>query len=320
MQCRLVSALPEGPEWLFEIKFDGYRAIAIKNRNVIRLISRNQRDFTAKYPELPQALAQLPCEQAVLDGEIVALDEKGRSSFELMQTAHMTGQDRPALFYYAFDLLNLDGKDTTPLPLLERKELLQRLLQPSIDGLRYSAGLEARPSALLALIAKHGLEGVIGKKKTSRYEPGLRTGAWVKYKMVNEQEFVIGGYTLPEGARSFFGALIIGYYQQGQLLFASKVGTGFSHKLLKSLYQQFQKIKIPVCPFANLPARRGGRWGQGISRAEMRGCTWLEPKYVCQVHFTEWTREGGLRHPAFIGLREDKNPRDVLREVPAGSD
>lgn len=319
MKCRLVSALPPGPEWLFEIKFDGYRAIAIKTGKDVRLISRNQRDFTANYPELMESLAQLPWKQLVLDGEVVALDEKGRSSFELMQSAHMAGQERPAIYYYAFDVLNFEGKDLTSLPLLERKALLERLLQGRTECVRYSAGLEGGPRALLALVAKHGLEGVVGKKKISRYEPGLRTGAWVKYKPVNEQEFVIGGYTAPEGARSFFGALTVGYYQKGHLLFASKVGTGFSHKMLKLLYEQFQKIRTPDCPFANLPTKREGRWGQGISRADMRRCTWVQPRFVCQVHFTEWTREGGLRHPAFVGLREDKNAREVVREIPAGS-
>jgi bifunctional non-homologous end joining protein LigD len=190
---------------------------------------------------------------------------------------------------------------------------LEGLLQKNGECVRYSPGMEASPSALLSLIATHGLEGIIGKKKLSRYEPGLRSGAWVKYKSVNEQEFVIGGYTPPEGARSFFGALLVGYYRDGQLTFASKVGTGFSHKTLKSLHSQFQKIKIDHCPFVNLPAKGGG---QGMSRAEVRRCTWVEPKYVCQVHFTEWTREGGLRHPAFIGLREDKNPSEVVRERP----
>ena len=167
---------------------------------------------------------------------------------------------------------------------------------------------------LLDEIRKRGLEGIIAKKLDTKYEIGLRTGSWVKIKVVNEQEFVIGGYTAPKGSRDFFGAILVGYFEDGKLIFASKVGTGFNQALLGSMHKQFQKIQRDDCPFVNLPEKRSGRYGQGVTAAEMKRCRWIEPKLVAQIHFTEWTRDGHLRHPVFIGLREDKKPAEVTRE------
>jgi bifunctional non-homologous end joining protein LigD len=161
-----------------------------------------------------------------------------------------------------------------------------------------------------------GLEGLIAKRRDSKYESGRRSGAWVKFKWTNEQEFVIGGYTEPKGTRSHFGALLVGYYEQGTLRFAAKVGTGFDQRLLVALYAKFQELVRPDCPFANLPEKaRGGR-SQGLTARAMRNCTWLEPKLVCQIRFAEWTRDHHLRQPAFLGLREDKAPKEVIREKP----
>jgi bifunctional non-homologous end joining protein LigD len=156
---------------------------------------------------------------------------------------------------------------------------------------------------------------LIAKKKDSNYEIGRRSGAWVKFKWTNEQEFVIGGYSEPQGARSHFGALVVGYYDKGKLMFAAKVGTGFGQKLLKSLHEKFQKLVRPDCPFVNLP-EKAGRFGRGLTAGEMRRCTWLEPKLVCQIRFAEWTRDHHLRQPAFLGLREDKKASEVVREMP----
>jgi bifunctional non-homologous end joining protein LigD len=161
-----------------------------------------------------------------------------------------------------------------------------------------------------------GLEGLIAKRRDSKYEPGRRSGAWVKFKWTNEQEFVIGGYSEPKGSRAHFGALLVGYYEKGKLLFAAKVGTGFDQKLLTSLHDKFKNLVRPDCPFANLPEKISGRWGQGLSASEMRRCTWLEPNLVCQVRFAEWTRDNHLRQPAFLGLRDDKEPKEVVREKP----
>jgi bifunctional non-homologous end joining protein LigD len=167
---------------------------------------------------------------------------------------------------------------------------------------------------LLAEIKRRGLEGIIGKQRDSVYEPGRRSGSWIKLKCVNEQEFVIGGFTPPGGSRKYFGALLVGYYEKGRLLFAGKVGTGFDTKTLAALYKKFRAEKRDSCPFANLPSKQGGEWVQGITPGEMRKCTWVNPKFVCQVKFAEWTRDLKLRQPVFLGLREDKNPREVVRE------
>jgi bifunctional non-homologous end joining protein LigD len=315
MKCRVALKPPAGKEWVFEIKFDGIRAIAIKAGEAVQIFSRAGNSLAQKFPEVVSALKRLPCGSGVVDGEIVAVEESGRSSFQLLQAANMPGEERPPILFYAFDLLNLEGRELKSLPLNRRKELLQQILPADDPVIKFSASLVADPEDLLAEIRSRGLEGLIGKKSGSKYEPGLRTGAWIKLKCVNEQEFVIGGYTRPQGSRQHFGALLVGYYEKDRLLFASKVGTGFDMRLLESLYKKLKKIEQTDCPFANLPEQRSGRYGQGITASQMRQCTWVEPKLVCQVHFTEWTRDGHLRHPSFIGLREDRAPGEVVRET-----
>jgi bifunctional non-homologous end joining protein LigD len=312
MKARLVSEVPTGKDWIFEIKFDGIRAIAVKDKDRVRLYSRLKNDLATRFPEVTRAIRALPCERAVIDGEIVALDESGRSSFQLLQGAHMPGQ-RPPIHYYAFDLLNLEGADLKNLPLLQRKKILQPLLRNKEDTIRFSANIVGDPKKLLAEACRHKLEGIIAKQRDSKYQPGRRGDVWLKIKCLSGQEFVIGGYTAPKGGRLFFGAILVGYYENKKLLFASKVGTGFDHQTLESLYRQFQKLKRRDCPFANLPEKRGT--SGGLTASEMTRCTWVEPKLVCQVAFTEWTRDGHLRHPAFLGLREDKTARQVIKEM-----
>lgn len=316
MKCRLVKTPPKGGEWIYEIKFDGFRALAIKHRNEVDLLSRSEKNLTPRFPEITEAVRALPCREGILDGEIVALDEQGRSSFQLLQMANMPGQPRAPLCFYAFDLLNLDGIDLTGFPLSKRKEILQSLIQPEHEPIRFSANILGDPEKLLAEIRKHGLEGIIAKRLDAKYEAGLRTGSWVKIKIVNEQEFVIGGYTAPKGSRDFFGAILVGYFENEKFIFASKVGSGFNQALLASLHKQFQKLERDDCPFVNLPEKRSGRYGQGVTAAEMKRCTWIEPKIVAQISFTEWTRDGHLRHPVFMGLREDKKATEVVREKP----
>lgn len=313
MKCLLLDELPDGASWLYEIKFDGYRAEGIKQGKSVSLISRNENDLTANYPSVAEAVAELPCRSCVLDGEIVALDRQGRASFQLLQS-YNSGEAKPPLYYYVFDLMNLEGRDLTGLTLVERKEILQKLLETPPEGILFSASFEAAPSRIQREMRSRGLEGLIAKRKNSTYESGRRSGAWVKFKWSNEQEFVIGGYTQPQGTRLHFGALLVGYYEGNQLLFASKVGTGFDSKGLEMLYKKFQPLVQSDCPFANLPEKRSGRWGQGITRAQMKLCTWLRPELVAQVRFTEWTRDGHLRHPTFLGLRDDKEAREVVRE------
>jgi bifunctional non-homologous end joining protein LigD len=317
MKAALTETLPRGAEWIYELKFDGVRALALKDRNGVRLMSRNAKEFTARFPEIIEALEQLPAKEAMLDGEIVALDEQGRSSFQLLQANQLPGSSRPAIFYYVFDLVQLDGKDFTGLPLLKRKAIAQELLSGLPDVVRFSSGIQADSERLLREMKARGLEGLIAKCKDSPYEIGRRSGVWRKFKWTNEQEFVIGGYTPPRGTRSHFGAILVGYYDRGQLRFASKVGTGFDQKLLKSLFDKFRKLTQPECPFVNLPEKPGAGGRGGLLRSEMKRCTWLQPKLVCQIRFAEWTRDHHLRQPAFLGLREDKRPEEVVREKPA---
>ncbi|MEO6002970.1 MAG: non-homologous end-joining DNA ligase [Opitutus sp.] len=313
MKAGLVDSPPAG-SWIYEIKFDGFRAIAFRDQNGTRLLSRNNKDFAVKFPEVLTAVAALDVDDAVIDGEIVALDEKGRSSFQLLQ-AYDLGEKRPPLFFYAFDLLQLNGRDLQGLPLVERKAELEKLLRRKTGVLRYSKSLGNEPERLLDQARELGLEGLIGKRPESHYEAGHRSGNWIKLKLNHEQEFVIGGYTPPGGTRLHFGALLVGVYDGGELKFAGKVGTGFNTKLLRSLHAQFSKIETEQCPFVDLPEKRTGRYGQGITAAEMRRCHWVKPVMVCQLKFTEWTRDNRLRHPVFLGLREDKAAKGVIRET-----
>jgi len=248
----------------------------------------------------------------VIDGEIAALDEKGRSSFQLLQSYGI--RKNIPLVYYAFDLLSLDGTDVRDQPLLGRRKLLARLLKNAPANIRFSEELQGTREALLEIAHKFGLEGLVAKRPDSHYEPGRRSGAWVKVKLTQQQEFVIGGYTPPEGSRRYFGSLLVGYYGSEGLLFAGRVGTGFSERALAVLYDGMQKIKRETCPFVNLPEKRRGRFGQGITPAMMGRCTWIEPVLVAQVKFTEWTLDDQLRQPVFLGLRTDKKPNEIVRE------
>ena len=313
MKAKLAAAPPPRGRWIYEIKFDGWRALALKGGSQARLLSRNEKDFGGKFPEIMESVAALDAQDVILDGEIVALDEKGRSSFQLLQ-AYDIGQERPPIFFYAFDILQLNGHDLKTLPLAERKSKLQNLLKNPPGVIRHSASLGSDVERLLEQARQLGLEGLIGKLEGSVYEPGRRSGSWIKLKLLSEQEFVIGGYTDPEGSRLKFGSVIVGFYEGQKLLFAGKVGTGFSDALLRKLYSQFKKIARASCPFANLPVPRGNKWGQGITASEMKLCHWVEPELVCQVKYTEWTRDDRLRQPVFLGLREDKNAREVSRE------
>jgi bifunctional non-homologous end joining protein LigD len=312
MKAKLVETAPSG-DWFYEIKFDGWRAIGLKGGSQVRLLSRNKIDLGGKFPEIMEAISNLDARDVALDGEIVALDEKGRSSFQLLQAYDM-GQNRPSIFFYAFDILFLNGQDLKDLPLANRKSKLEKLLKNPSGVIRYSASLSNDAERLLKEIRQLGLEGLIGKRKDSVYEPGRRSGSWIKLKLLSEQEFVIGGYTDPEGARENLGSVIVGFYKDKKLIFAAKVGTGFNAALLRSLQSQLKKIASETCPFANLPVPRGNKLGQGITASEMKHCHWVEPRMVCQVKFSEWTRDGRLRQPVFIGLRQDKDATDVVRE------
>jgi bifunctional non-homologous end joining protein LigD len=313
MKAKLVEEPPTTGDWLYELKFDGIRLIAIKNGEKVSILSRNQNEQSGRFPDIVEAIETLPARECVIDGEVVALDEEGRSSFQLLQGLEMEGRENP-VYFYAFDLLQFDGKSLLNLPLEARKSVLERVCGDAGDPIRYSGpiGADARP--LLKEVKRRGLEGIIGKLRNSVYEPGRRSGAWIKLKCVDEQEFVIGGYTPPRGARKHFGAVLVGYYDDKKLVFAGKVGTGFDGKMLSLLHKKFREEEREHCPFVDLPSKQNGQWVQGITPSMMKKMHWVNPKVVAEVKFLEWTRDGKLRAPVFVGLREDKKPTDVVRE------
>jgi bifunctional non-homologous end joining protein LigD len=315
MKARLVDH-PQPGDWIYEIKFDGYRALAFKQGQDVQLLSRNENSFNERFPDVVDSVAAIKADDAIIDGEIVALNPEGRSSFQLLQ-AYELAEEHPPLFYYVFDLLRLNGKDLTKQPVGERKALLEKLVGKNAGIMKFSPSMEGDVKDLLKQAQRLGLEGLIGKRAGSKYEPGLRSGNWIKLKLSQEQEMVIGGYTPPAGSRKYFGALLLGYYENKKLVFAGKVGTGFNDKLLRDLHKRFQGIAASGCPFSNLPEKRTARYGQSLTPGEMKKCHWLEPKLVCQIKFAEWTQDGKLRQPVFLGIREDKSAAEVIREKPS---
>jgi bifunctional non-homologous end joining protein LigD len=313
MKPRLVERAPSGGDWLYELKFDGIRAIAVKIDNKVSLASRNGNDLGARFPEIVAAVKNLLVAECVIDGEVVALDEEGRSSFQFLQAREMEGKKSP-IYFYVFDLLQLESKSLISLPLEQRKKFLEQLCADAGEPIRFSGEIGGDAQALLAEVKRRGLEGIIGKRRDSVYEPGRRSGAWIKLKCLNEQEFVIGGYTPPGGSRKHFGAILVGYYKNNHLVFAGKVGSGFTAKSLSILHKKFRGEERGDCPFADLPSKQGGQWVQGIAPSMMRKMHWVNPVFVAQIKFAEWTRDGKLRQPVFLGLREDKRASEVRRE------
>jgi len=298
--------LPEGPEWLYEVKLDGYRAIAVKAAGKVHLRSRNNKDFNGRYPPIVKALTALP-DETVIDGELVALDQEGRPSFNLLQNY----REAP-IFYYVFDVLVLAGRNLTREPLEVRRRLLQPKLQPKLKApLRYAAPLEGDLHDVLKAVQGYGFEGLIAKRRDSRYEPGLRSGAWRKMRINHGQEFVIGGYT--PSVRSF-DSLIFGYYEGDRLLYVARTRNGFTPRSRADLFSRLRPLETSTCPFANLPEAKSGRWGAGLTAEKMRECRWVRPELIGQFEFLEWTADDHLRHSRFVALREDKRPRDVTRE------
>ena len=316
MKAKLVEKPPATGEWIYELKFDGIRLIATKDHGKVSLLSRNQNDLSARFPEIVDAVKNLTAEECVVDGEVVALDEEGRSSFQLLQAREMEGRKSP-IYFYAFDLLQLDGKSLVSLRVEARKTVLEKLCAAAGDPrIRYSGAIGGNANQLLSEVQRRGLEGIIGKLHNSVYEAGRRSGAWIKLKCINEQEFVIGGYTPPQGARKHFGAILVGYYKDRDLVFAGKVGTGFTTKSLATLRKKFRAEERADCPFVDLPSKQNGQWVLGITPSMMKKIHWINPKFVAEIKFAEWTRDGKLRAPVFLGLRDDKKPGEVIREAP----
>jgi bifunctional non-homologous end joining protein LigD len=302
----------DSPDWLFEIKWDGYRAVAFIENGKVRLVSRNQNELTARYPELKDLAKSVKAKTAILDGEVVALDDEGRPSFSLMQqrTGFRPGgrrspenADVPVL-YYAFDLLYLDGYDLRKLPLEERKKKLASILTRG-DALRYSDHYERQGKALFEMAREKGLEGILAKKRDSTYQE-RRSSEWLKIKIRHRVESVIGGYTQPEGSRVHFGSVVLGLYdKQGRLIHVGQAGSGFNQKSLVEIWKMLKKRETQQKPF------------YGDVEA-LRKVVWVKPDLVAEIEYAEWTEgaSGGsgpkLRAPVFLGLRDDKDPKECV--------
>jgi DNA ligase D-like protein (predicted ligase) len=305
MMAVSASALPEGVEWTYEVKWDGYRAQAVKNGAAVSLASRNLKNITKQFPSVAHAAADVRANAAVLDGEIVALDARGRPSF---QALHHSSVEGLSIVYYAFDLLHLNGRDLTRAPLDDRRAALREVVGGS--HVLLSEALPGTPSQIALAVQKLGLEGVVAKRRRSAYAAGRRSDAWIKVRFVNHQEFIVGGFK-PVGAS--FDSLVVGYYDGRSLLSAGKVRSGFTPYLRAEVSARLAPLQTSRCPFANLPMTRSGHWGEGITADEMSTVRWVKPQLVVEVSFTEWTRDGSLRHAAFMGLRDDKAAKDVAR-------
>lgn len=304
----------DATRWSYELKLDGYRAVAFKTAERVHLRSRNDKDFTNRYPAIVKALAGLPAE-TVIDGEVVALDEEGRPSFNLLQTH---GTSKGSLAYFVFDVMMLEGRDVTHEPAAVRRTLLEQRILPTLtEPVRYAAPFDAPLSTLIASVKTYGFEGLVAKRLDSRYEPGQRSGAWQKMRVNQGQEFVIGGFTV--GARPF-DALIFGYYEGRHLYYVARTRNGFTAATRALVADRMRGLEVADCPFANLPEEKSGRWGQGLTQAKMADCHWLRPTLVAQVEFLEWTADNHLRHSRFMGLRDDKKARDVRRETSQAAD
>ena len=294
MKAVLTEERFSDPGWIFERKLDGIRCIAIKADTRVRLLSRNHLSLNARFPEVAEALERDPATQLVIDGEIVAF-AGGRSTFEALQ---QRGERPVRIFYYVFDLLHRGGRDVTTLPLRERKALLRTTL--AFHGpIRFTPHRNRDGEALFREACRKQWEGLIAKRADAPYVHG-RSRDWLKFKCGAEQELVVGGYTAPRGSRTELGALLVGHYERGRLRYAGKVGTGFTRATLRDLGEQLAALRREDSPFAD--------------EVRERNVTWVEPRLVAQIGFSEWTRDGRLRHPRFLGLRDDKAPEEVVRE------
>jgi bifunctional non-homologous end joining protein LigD len=304
----------DGEDWLFEIKWDGYRAVAFLENGKARLVSRNQNELTARYPELKDLAKSVKAKTAILDGEVVALDEQGRASFSLMQqrTGFRPGGRRAAtnadvpVLYYVFDLLYLDGYDWRKLPLEERKKKLASILITG-DAVRYSDHYERQGKALFEMACQKGLEGILAKKRDSFYQE-RRSSEWLKIKIRHRLEAVIGGYTEPEGSRMNFGSVVLGLYdKQGRLIHVGQAGSGFNQKSLAEIWKLLKKRETKKNPF----------YGEVEA---LRKVFWVKPELVAEIEYAEWTEGAShgsgpkLRAPVFLGLRDDKDPKECLLE------
>jgi len=302
-----VTKLPEGSNWVWEVKLDGYRALAVKSGSGVTLFSRRRKSLNRQFPYIVEALADLP-EGTVVDGELVAIDDDGRPDFNLLQNSR---SEASRIHYYAFDLLYWGNRDLTRLPLIERRALLKSLVVVRDKRIKIAEYVEAAPENLLSAVREQGLEGIIGKQKDSHYQPGKRSGAWIKHRVNRGQEFVIGGYFPgPHG----FDSLIVGYYDGEKLMYVARTRNGFVPASRRQVFSKLKHLVTPGCPFVNLPETRRSRFGEELNAVKMTKAVWLRPEAVAQIEFLEWTESDRLRHSKFVGLRDDKNPRSVVKE------
>jgi bifunctional non-homologous end joining protein LigD len=306
----LVEHIPTGDDWLHEAKFDGYRIVARCENGHVRLFTRKGNDWTDRFPKIAAALSALSLDDTILDGEVVVLDQRGRSDFQKLQNSLEQGRDA-SLVYYLFDAPILAGHSLIETPLVERKEVLELLLRRhdrrNRGVVRYSAFIRGAGIDVLHAACKSALEGIVSKRANSPYEQ-RRTRTWVKSKCLQRQEFVIGGYSPPAGSRTGFGALLLGFFEHGQLHYCGRVGTGFTEASLRELHRKLEALCTARSPFAAPP-----------SESRDRQVTWVKPQLVAEITFTEWTGDGILRHPSFRGLREDKRPAEIGRERPVNA-
>ena len=308
MAAKVVPELPDDDRWLYEVKWDGYRALLLKQGARVQIRSRNDKDLTSSYPGVAAGAARLHADSAVVDGEIVAVDANGRPSFQALQ--HRKAQSDHRIAFYAFDVLHVDGEDLRDLPLERRRAHLPQLLAGT--GLLLSDALPGTARQVVEAVSRLGLEGVIAKRKDSRYESGERSGAWLKLKLDRQQEFVVGGYR--PGSHGV-DALLVGVYDGKDLRFAGKVRAGMNPPVRRVLFDGLEPLHTTGCPFVDLPTTQPGRWGSGVTAEEMAELQWVKPQLVVQIRFVEWTADGQLRHSAFLGIRPDKAARAVTRET-----
>jgi len=308
MAAVAVKELPEGEGWFYEVKFDGYRALVVKDGSWVEIQSRNQKNLTAMYPTVTSAALKLGASRVVIDGEIVALDERGRPAFQALQ--HRSSHAKHQIAFYVFDVLHIDGRDTTGEPIEKRRALLPKLIGEN-PVIRLSAELPGSAARVIDAVRSLGLEGVIAKRRGSVYQPGDRSSDWQKLKLENQQEFVIGGFR-PDGTS--IDALLVGYHEEKELKFAAKVRAGFTPHIRRQVRQNLEPLRTATCPFTDLPTVGPQRWGGGVTAEQMHEMFWVRPELVAQIRFVEWTSEGRLRHAAFLGMRTDKAAADVHRE------